>query len=787
MSSKSQRSLNWLLQQFQLKPGKPDIAASLQTLVLVLVPIGVGVLMGHPAASAIAVMAAWSVGLVNVEGAYRQQATAKIAAAISITAMLFLANLVHSTLWLSAVTMFLVMFIAGFVSLYGQAASSISLTTSIMFIVALAKFAAFPDWSTVLQQCALCLAGGIWAIVVSLGLWVLRPYTPVLQSVANCYGTLSQLVASASERAANPSDRNAWATRFLQSQDNFSLALTAARSVWSTVWTPQRTANLLGNQLLILIEDTPQIANSVVALVEQLSISSDHRLFPQVQREIQQGMEQVASALQRISKAMVASRTAKGIAKGNTSVHLDDLNRAMEALEYREQALRTQLNNRTIAVRAEDYPALISLSKIATTLRRLAEQVHSDAELIAALQRPDARRIAKPALTRPRLPALSSILEPLRDNLTFHSVLFRHALRLAIVATIAEVLASILHLSTGYWITLTAVVALKPNYGGTSQTTLQRVLGTVLGGIIGIAIVTLIHNSWIIGGCLLLLIVTAVAVRPLSFSLFITLLTPAIILLLNVTSKGGWQIGVLRIADSLAGGLLALLGSYLLFPRWERQQLPAQLETTIRANIAYFQQAILALLRPASPIANYLNLNQDSSADLLAKERRQAALENANAAAAAQRLFSEPRHVQGDVEAIATLILYIRRLFNSVTTLAEHRRELSGEYQCPDLKQFADAIVQVLENLADALQQRQPPRPLPDFEPYLEAIHDHVERLHAKRASEFASAPGTATPTLQAIRERTPISTELDRIAQEIASLHSAIVRLQESNRMALS
>jgi hypothetical protein len=90
MSSQSQRSLNWLLQQFQLKPGKPDIAASLQTLVLVLVPIGVGVLMGHPAASAIAVMGAWSVGLVNVEGAYRQQATAKIATAISITAMLFL-------------------------------------------------------------------------------------------------------------------------------------------------------------------------------------------------------------------------------------------------------------------------------------------------------------------------------------------------------------------------------------------------------------------------------------------------------------------------------------------------------------------------------------------------------------------------------------------------------------------------------------------------------------------------------------------------------------------------
>ncbi|MCL1474446.1 hypothetical protein [Argonema antarcticum] len=38
MSSKSQRPLNGLWQQFQLKPGQPDISASLQTFVLVLVP-----------------------------------------------------------------------------------------------------------------------------------------------------------------------------------------------------------------------------------------------------------------------------------------------------------------------------------------------------------------------------------------------------------------------------------------------------------------------------------------------------------------------------------------------------------------------------------------------------------------------------------------------------------------------------------------------------------------------------------------------------------------------------
>ena len=155
-------------------------------------------------------------------------------------------------------------------------------------------------------------------------------------------------------------------------------------------------------------------------------------------------------------------------------------------------------------------------------------------------------------------------------------------------------------------------------------------------------------------------------------------------------------------------------------------------------------------------------------------------MENANAAAADQRLFSEPRHFQGEVEPITTLILYIHSFFNSVTTLVEHRRELSLEYQCPDFKQFADAIVRALENLADALQQGQQPCSLPAFDPYLQAIHDHIEQLHANRASEFAAAPSQVTPTLQAIRERTPISTQLARIAPEIASLHAAIVRLQK-------
>ncbi|QDL08517.1 hypothetical protein DP113_11915 [Brasilonema octagenarum UFV-E1] len=759
MPSTDKRPFLWLLQQFQLKPGKPAIFSGLRSLFILGVPIGVGVITGHAATSAIATMAAWFVGMVNVDGTYRQRATAMIAATVGITTVFLIASLVSSHLALAVPTTFLVIFIAGLAGLYGSVAASVSLVTSIMFVIALAKLASFSNFSTLIQHCALCLAGGTWTTVLSLGVWVLRPNVPAMQVVANCYLSLSKFVDLASERTLNPKDHQEWEQRFLQAQDTVIQDLTSARSVWTTIWTRQKGADLRGNSLLLLIEDVNQIVNSVVALRELLVIASEHQLFPRLHKEIQQVIQQLAIGLKMLSKA---------ITKGKNSPHLGDLDRTVEALEHQWKVLRSQVFNQKINVQTDEYSDLVNLGKITASLKNLAQQIHTDADIVTDLRQGKQRSIAQRNISPPAQSERSTIIDTLRHNFTFDSVLFRHALRLALITTLAELLASLLQLPRGYWITLTALVALKPNYGGTSETTVQRVIGTILGGIIGIILILLVKNSLAIALCFLLLVFTAMSVRPLSYSIFTILLTPAIILLLNLISAGGWQVGVLRIVDSLVGGVLALLGSYLLFPRWERHQLPAQLEKTIRANLAYFQQVI----------ANYLHPHQDASADSINMLRHQAALENVNAAAAAQRLFSEPRHVQGEIEPVMTLMVYIRGFFSSVTTLAEHLREFSGKYQFTELKPLADTIIQILENLADALRQGQPPQQLPALDSYLEAINNQIQQLHTARISEIARNCNTLTPTLQAVREQTPLSIELDRIVNEIKVMHCVIARV---------
>ena len=58
----------------------------------------------------------------------------------------------------------------------------------------------------------------------------------------------------------------------------------------------------------------------------------------------------------------------------------------------------------------------------------------------------------------------------------------RHALRLALVASIGEVVAQASGLPHGYWIVLTILIVLRPDYVFMIYRGVQRAAGTVIGG-----------------------------------------------------------------------------------------------------------------------------------------------------------------------------------------------------------------------------------------------------------------------------------------------------------------
>jgi uncharacterized membrane protein YccC len=150
-------------------------------------------------------------------------------------------------------------------------------------------------------------------------------------------------------------------------------------------------------------------------------------------------------------------------------------------------------------------------------------------------------------------------LEALRAELTFRSSAFRHAVRLSAALIVAGVVYRSLSLGSGYWVPLTVLFVLKPDYGTTMTRGMARAAGTMAGVTIAWAIVTLFSPS---DGTIVVLLVVlagaAYALFPASYASFSVVLTVLVALLAEFS--GGSPVGALadRIVDTAAGTVIAL-------------------------------------------------------------------------------------------------------------------------------------------------------------------------------------------------------------------------------------
>jgi uncharacterized membrane protein YccC len=166
-------------------------------------------------------------------------------------------------------------------------------------------------------------------------------------------------------------------------------------------------------------------------------------------------------------------------------------------------------------------------------------------------------------------------LHVLRSELTLRSSTFRHAARLSVALVVAGIAYRGLSLGSGYWVPLTVLFVLRPDYGTTITRGIGRAAGTMAGVTIAWAIVTLSSPS---GGAIVamlaILAFTAYAVFPANYALFSVVLVVLIALL--VEFSGGSPVGALvdRILDTALGTAIALAA----FMVWPTREVPRTLE-----------------------------------------------------------------------------------------------------------------------------------------------------------------------------------------------------------------
>ena len=204
-----------------------------------------------------------------------------------------------------------------------------------------------------------------------------------------------------------------------------------------------------------------------------------------------------------------------------------------------------------------------------------------------------------PVVAIPR-PEPLAWLRPLRDALTSRSLPARHGLRMGIAAAVAVWLSFGLDIAHGYWATITTLIVLQPYTGATMRKTLQRVGGSVLGGVLAAALAVVARTKLAIAGIMVPFTIAAVAVLPLNYAVFVLLLTPVFVLLAE-PHPGDWELAGLRAANTLLGGVIALAAAQLLWPVHELSTYTRQL-TEFFASCARCSPRSLAMpiLRPRS-------------------------------------------------------------------------------------------------------------------------------------------------------------------------------------------
>jgi uncharacterized membrane protein YccC len=732
-----------LSKEFRLTRRAPAIEAGLRAGIGMSVPIFVGIAAGQAAVGIMAAFGCWFTLLADIGGTYGQKARSMLAANLAGALAILVGGSVGHIPELALLVTAAWIFVAGLVPLFGSVAAQVSLLSSVMLVIAVGTTGRING----LSQSGWCLLGGAWATALSLGVWSIHPNRPVREAVSKLYFTLSTLLQEGGAAVAQPKDESRWGT---QSLSGFTQDLETARSVWAAVRTKSNGLSESERQLLVAQENAQQSVRSVIAYLEALEVLAGD-------------IPELEGVVLRLTAAF--AETAQNLA---TSILKRQRPRPPTAMEEALAALDTVFNEQRAKnfVEPAQYRVLVSLGKflrhasvVAGQFRRLTE-VLGQAERIPLKPSTGISQATAELTTRP------NFRKVLLANLNTRSLALRHACRVTLLTLVTQALGLLLSWPRAYWVPITVLIILKADYGGTISRAIQRVIGTTLGGLIAAGLAALVQYVELQGVIIAVLAFFAFAVRPLNYGVFTIVLTPLFMVIVNLLDEGDWQVSLLRIGYTVLGGIICLAGGYALLPDWERTRLPGQIAKAIRANLFYFRQ-VMDLYIQRSGI----------SADI-DRAHRAAELQNANASAATQRLLSEPLHQRGDAESWITLVVYIRGLTNSTTTLAEHAREISGDRALPGLSEIAAAIALALEDLAEMIEKGQQFSTPFQLDKKFTRLRAEVDRLHLARMQERATDPISLTPMSSAVRENTFLSIELDQVINKVNVLRDAMERL---------
>ncbi|MCX5388256.1 FUSC family protein [Streptomyces sp. NBC_00083] len=233
-------------------------------------------------------------------------------------------------------------------------------------------------------------------------------------------------------------------------------------------------------------------------------------------------------------------------------------------------------------------PAVPELPAPATPAERALDSAVRHAFAVVHHPDPDQTniddRLGRPAALRIRLRRATR-------NVLLSGASWRYGLRLALCIGLAQALVSVVPVERSYWVALTIVFVLKPDFGSVFARALMRAIGTAGGLLIAAAVLSEVPRGWWDVPALMVLAALIPAFSAKGYAFQTAAITPVILLLSDMLNHQGFDLVLPRLTDSLIGCAIALVAGYVLWPESWHTRVGARLADAVVATAEYVEYA----------------------------------------------------------------------------------------------------------------------------------------------------------------------------------------------------
>ncbi|MBG6233756.1 putative membrane protein (TIGR01666 family) [Pedobacter sp. CAN_A7] len=604
-------------------------------------------------------LGALCVSVVDSPGPIVHRRNAMIFTTVLIFVLSFLVGLTNQNLYFIGILLPLGCFIFSMFSVYGMRAGAIG--TAALLVIVLSVDDVRP-WQEVSLHAVLILAGGTWYTILSYFIYRLRPYRLAQQNLSESIYEVSSFLRAKATFYRENVDYDANYAKLLQLQVHVHEKQDAVREVLFKTREIIRDSTPEGRFLLLVFVDMVDLFEQIMStyynyrrLHEQFDSSGILKHYEIVINQIADELDNLAFALKTGGTPLLPKQLIAEVAS---------LKSRITAFEADSEA------------RKYNTLGILALKNIEVNIENILSRVVT---INGYFNKKEKKNLVTGKIDTDKFISHQTIdFKLMLENLTFKSSIFRHSLRVAIVMFIGFVVSKALPFSHSYWILLTILVISKPGFSLTKQRNYHRIIGTVVGALVGVAVLTYIHDKNALFVVLLICMIGCYSFQRLNYVVSVLFMTPYILILFNFLGMGSLSMASERIIDTLIGSGIALFASYSLFPNWEHEKLKEAMMATLSANATYFKKVTQL----------YFENNENLTDYKLA--RKEVYVTSSNLTSLFQRMFSEPKSKQVLMKEMHQFTALNHLLSSYVATLSLYHKEHGMAFK--DFQEFNPVI-----------------------------------------------------------------------------------------------